>query len=244
MSKLCRTWLPIAATIGVITTSIFSARGALKVDSTLKEEAPDSIKETIRIAIPKYLPAFISGGLTIAFIFADHSISAKQIAALSSMLIMSERKFRSYRGKIKEILGEEKESEIYAEIAKEQCYLYPELPSRTRTSEDFCELFYDSYSERFFWSSVEQVQQAMYHLNRNFTFRGWSFLNEFYEFLGIDDIPVGDEVGWSATSFLEDGLEAWIDFSSREIVDEKGEKYRIVDFTWDPTREAMGDDYI
>mgnify|MGYP000867048717 CR=1 FL=1 len=64
---------------------------------------------------------------------------------------------------------------------------------------------------------ISQVLQAEYHLNRNFALGGgFITLNQFYEFLGIEPVPGGDEVGW----MVSDGL-YWVDFDhQRTVVDD------------------------
>lgn len=78
-------------------------------------------------------------------------------------------------------------------------------------------LFYDSFAERYFKSTISRVLQAEYHLNRNFLFVGYVSLNQFYKFLGIDETPLGDTVGWNSCN----GDIYWIDFShSKAKVDD------------------------
>ena len=67
-------------------------------------------------------------------------------------------------------------------------------------------------------------------MNRTFVLRGEVNLNDFYEFLGLDPIDIGDEIGWEIT---DDGRvfdKTWIDFEHHFIVpndNEEGEYYRI-----------------
>ena len=78
-------------------------------------------------------------------------------------------------------------------------------------------LFYDSFSKRYFQSTIEQVIQAEYHLNRNFVLGGYVTLNQFYEFLGIAQLKETEELGWA----IEDEF-YWIDFNhSKKVVNNK-----------------------
>ena len=52
--------------------------------------------------------------------------------------------------------------------------------------------FYDHFGDRFFQCTMEQVLQAEYHLNRNFSLRGEASVNEFNSFLGIAPTDDGD----------------------------------------------------
>lgn len=217
----------------------FSARGALKAERLLKEERPVTKKDKVIVYIKAYWPAgtlFLAS--TAASIFS-HKITGKQIAGLTAACIAAEEKLRSYRNAIKEEFGEEKEKDIYAKVVDENWNITPALPYKIEDYDDHS-VFYDRYSERFFVSSVEKVQQAIYHLNRNFTLRGWALLNEYYHMLGLDDIPKGEVEGWSDAIFMEEyGMVPWIDIYTTVKEHEDGTKYFVLSFDIEPTVEAI-----
>ena len=62
-----------------------------------------------------------------------------------------------------------------------------------------------------------EVIDAEYHFNRNFTMRGYAFLNEFYEFLGLPMTEYGRIAGWSMSSGI-----MWVDFEHRLIDNDDG----------------------
>ncbi len=74
-------------------------------------------------------------------------------------------------------------------------------------------LFYDSFSERYFTHTLPGVLQAQYHLNRNFVLGCGVSLNDFYDLLGLDRVPHGEETGWGE-QFIIDGFN-WIDFENK-----------------------------
>ena len=91
-------------------------------------------------------------------------------------------------------------------------------------------LFYDTYSGRYFESSVDRVLQGEYHLNRNYTLSGQSSVNNFYEMLGISAIDGGDYIGWS----VEDEI-YWIDFDHQKVILDDGLEVCVIDMVWTPT---------
>ena len=103
-------------------------------------------------------------------------------------------------------------------------------PEITRT-------FYDSFSQRYFESTIEKVIQAEYHLNRNFMFAGVIPLNDFYEFLGLERTDFGDKVGWSSVN----GDIYWIDFNHHRLTLEDGMEIYIIDMVFEPTADWMED---
>ena len=90
-------------------------------------------------------------------------------------------------------------------------------------------LFYDTYSKRYFESSINRVLQAEYYLNRDFAIGGYRSVNDFYEFLGIAPINGGDEIGWDIATGL-----AWIDFNHYKTVLDDGLEVCVIDMDWLP----------
>ena len=97
--------------------------------------------------------------------------------------------------------------------------------------------FYDSFSQRYFESTIEKVIQAEYHLNRNFMFAGVIPLNDFYEFLGLEKTELGDAVGWSNCN----GDIYWIDFDHHRLTLDDGMEIYVIDMVFEPTAEWMED---
>lgn len=96
------------------------------------------------------------------------------------------------------------------------------------------ELFYDSFSGRYFESTIEDVQRAEYRINRDLTMRDYAYLNEFYGYLGIDEIESGWELGWSVGSCLDYYWQPWIDFNHKKETMEDGTEYHIITMWQEP----------
>ena len=91
-------------------------------------------------------------------------------------------------------------------------------------------MFYDEYGDRFFETTLEQVISAEYHLNRNFILRGYTTLNELYDFLGLEPTDYGDTVGWA----VEDEL-YWIDFNQRKTTINNNVEFCVIEMPWGPS---------
>lgn len=94
-------------------------------------------------------------------------------------------------------------------------------------------------SKNFYFQSTKlDVQEAKYHLNRNFIIRDMASLREFFAFLGIlDQFPqeLDDSYGWEVYSMYDGGLKPWIDFEDDQIVDPStGIPINCIRFTWEP----------
>lgn len=70
-------------------------------------------------------------------------------------------------------------------------------------------------------------------MNRDFVIGGYRSVNDFYEFLGIEPISGGDEIGWNISSGL-----VWIDFDHYKTVLDDGLEVCVIDMDWLPETYA------
>ena len=77
--------------------------------------------------------------------------------------------------------------------------------------------------------------QAEYYFNRNWSFYGQGTINDFYNFLGIDPIKSGNDLGW----YMEDGL-MWVDFNHHKTVMDDGLEVYTIEFVFEP---RLADNY-
>lgn len=196
-------------------------------------------KEAIKSAWKCYIPVALVGGTTISCIVGANILNKQAQASLASAYALLDSSYREYKGKLKELYGEEAHNNIVDAIVKEHCedvYIHTDNligtscldfitsdPEVTRT-------FYDSFSKRYFETTINKVLQAEYHLNRNYTMGGSITLNEFYNFLGLSEIDCGDEIGWD----IYNGELYWIDFAHHVTKLDDGMEICIIDFEWNP----------
>ena len=72
---------------------------------------------------------------------------------------------------------------------------------------------------------------AEYHVNRNYVLRGYSVLNELYNFLGLDPTDAGSIIGWVT---LDEGM-YWIEFNHRKAELEDGTEFYILEMPFEPS---------
>lgn len=121
--------------------------------------------------------------------------------------------YKEYRGKLMELYGEETDIEIRNAMARTHCN-YHQIGL---DAPDGKVIFYEEISGESILCYEREVMDAEYHLNRNFTLRGYALLNELYEFLGLPLTEYGGTVGWSVYSGI-----GWIDFQHRLIDNDDG----------------------
>ena len=215
---------------GVVVTAVTAVRAtpkALKlVQAATDEKGEDLTKlEMVKVAGPAYIPSVVIGASTIACIFGANILNKQQQAALTSAYALVDNAYKEYRAKVRELLGEETDIQIRDAIIKdkvqEDWHSYAPGLNSLDLSDDK-QLFYDEIGDRYFEKNPGDVFSAEYHLNRNFTLRGFTNVNEFYMFLGLEETEAGETLGWSAEEFLESGMGPWIDFDHRTVILEDG----------------------
>lgn len=236
------TVLTILGGVGVVATSVMAVKAtpkALKKIDEAKEEKGEELSkwETVKVTGTTYIPTIIVGASTIACIFGSNILNKRQQASLASAYALVDQSYREYKNKVKELYGEETHQEIIDAITAENVGINaPGFVSNDKLYVDEqCgepRLFYDEYGNRFFEATLEQVISAEYHLNRNYSLRGYTVLNEFYEFLGIEPTDYGSELGWAN---YDDDM-AWIDFNHR-VTDIRGKECVIIDMPFAPDLE-------
>lgn len=196
--------------VGVVATAVTAVKATPKAVRLLDKEKEAkgedlTTGEVLQIAGPLYIPSILIGVGTLTCIFGASILDKRKQGSLISAYALLDNSYKQYKNKVIELYGEEADLNVRTEVAK----------SRYEDSDmDYTErLFYDEYSGRYFESTMENVVQAEYELNRLFATNGGAYLNEFYELLDIDPIPAGNEVGWSRY-----GATNWIEFKHDEVL--------------------------
>lgn len=251
LSRNASTILTIIGGAGVVGTAVLAATATPKALASVEEAKVEKGEdlttwETVKAAGPAYIPAVVTGTSTLMCIFGANMLGKRSQAALTSAYALINESYNQYKGKLKELYGEEAHNNIIDAIAVEKAEevrvcnynlcSYCDLSVEDGTSE--LKLFYDEYSNRFFESTIERVINAEYHFNRNFVLRGYAYLNELYEFLGLEQTDYGSKVGWS---ICDDEL-FWVDFNHRKaFMDNETMEAYIIETPWGPSVEAMQD---
>ena len=231
------TILTFVSVAGVGATAVSTVKATSKAVKRLeeaKEEKGEDLtkSEAFLVAAPVYVRPILIGTSTVACIFCTNVLNKRKQASLVSAYALLDNASKEYRNKLKELYGEEADVKIMDAIAKdkrdEDIAVYtPGCRGVSLSGEKV--LFFESFRGKYFEATMNEVLNAEYHLNRNFTLRGCANLNEFYEFLGLEKTDFGDALGWSASELMEGGLMPWIDFDHvlTPVGDDGLECYRI-----------------
>lgn len=219
---------------GVVATTIMAVKATPKAVALLEqaeEEKGEKLTglEKFKVAGPVYIPTILTGAATLACIFGANALNKRQQAALMSAYALLDSSYKEYRSKVGELYGEEANSNVRAEIAKDK-YEEVDLPSTLGK-----QLFYDEFSGRYFESTMEDVIRAEYALNRKINVDGGAYLNEWYEELDIEATDYGSYLGWSSGLLCDHQWSSWLEFGhEKTMLDDDSLECIIITFSLEP----------
>lgn len=239
------TVLSVVGVIGLAATTIMAVKSTPKamtlIESAKTEKNNDLTRiETVKTVWKLYIPTAVIGLSTASCVIGANVLNKRQQASIASAYALVSNAYFEYKSKVKELYGKETHEKIIASIAAEKSHAKPIYAGSfiANSCLDFGEeekemLFYDAYSSRYFTSTMSRVLQAEYHLNRNYAIAGGVTVNNFYDFLGIDQIDGGDSVGWSCC----DSEILWIDFDHKKVTLDDGLEAHIIEMIFEPIEE-------
>lgn len=226
------------AIIGLGATAIFTAKGQMKADEIVAKKNPVDRKDLIKSTYKCYIPAAISGVLTLICIVTSQYISRKEIAGLAASLGVLAANRDQLEKAIKEKYGEDALVELRERILP---YKKPEVKDGKEADRFSAEetgngdlLCYEGYSGRWFRSSKEAVIKAEEEYNLRFKDGEYLSFNDLYELLGIKSSSFGNKFGYP-NPFEYYDPEDGIKFENSEYFDEEiGENILYIDIFTHP----------
>lgn len=159
-----------------------------------------------------YAPSVILGTLSITSILASNNILRKRNVALAAAYATIDKTFKEYRGRVVERFGEAVDRELKYNIKAEKIektVTDPETGKEKKTKEkievvDDAEIgqyarFFDEFSD--YWEKDPEynlmfLRRQQQYANDRLISRGYLFLNEVYEMLGLEPSKAGQVIGW------------------------------------------------
>lgn len=233
LKKNSSTILTCVSAVGVVGTAVTAVKvtpKALDILAEAKEAKGEELTkiEKVKVVGPVYIPSILIGTATIAAVFGANILNKRQQGALMSAYALLDSSYKEYKGKVKELYGEEVDMHIKKEIVKDKI-------KDVKISDEEKILFYDEYSNRYFESTMEKVKDAEYEINRRISQNGGAYLNEFYELLDIEQPEYGDYLGWSQGEMMETCWNPWLDFFHDKVEMEDGLECIIIVMGYEPT---------
>lgn len=208
-----KTMLVLAAGTGMILTAWLAAQNtpeaqkrkeealAAKREATGDENAQLTFFESAKAQIGAYIPAIISGTVTIGSLVGSEFINKETLKK-------AEKAVDDFKSMTDQLDG--KGSSKIIEKAVEQKKLDEKARKPWDKEEQFRIQFQNQIIE--FTSTRADVIEALYQANRYFVGRGMLTFNEFLEILGQESVEGGDDRGWEAYIGETVYGYVWIDF--------------------------------
>ena len=198
------TGLGIAGMIATVVTAVRATPKALTLleDKRIErenngEEPALSVKEVIQTTWKCYIPAVVTGSISIACLICANTTNVRRNAALATAYTLSESALKEYREKVVETVGEKKEKTIREAIVEDKIKNNPVNSSEVIVTDKGDTLCYDVVSGRYFKSDKEKIKRAELELNRQMLDEMYISLNEFYYELGLNGTKLGESLGWN-----------------------------------------------
>lgn len=228
---------------GMVTTVVLAVKATPKAMELLQEaerknidkqldngvEGPDVKNglpaiETVKVAWKPYIPAAVTGVVSIACLIGANSVHARRNAALYSAYKISTTALNEYRDKVVETIGEKKEAQVRDKVNKDKLEKNPASSNTVIMTGGGETLCYDAHSDRYFKSDVDRIKRAVFDLNDRMQ-KGMEMyisLNEFYDAIGLKHVNIGDSIGWRVDK-------GYIDISFGAQLTDKNEPCIVID---------------
>ena len=232
---------------GMVTTTVLAVKATPKalqlMEKRKRELEVEKLTpiETVKTTWKCYVPAAISGATSIACIVGSNSVNARRNAALATAYKISESAFTEYRNAVVETVGEKKERIVHDKLATKHISENPINRTEVIVTGKGKTLFLDPLSHRYFYTSVQKIDDAINKLNYEINTAAFMTdgvtLNMFYDEIGLPGTMTGDNLGWN----LNTGLIAW--HKGSDIVPEgeehEGEPCIVIEFTNPPRYDGF-----
>lgn len=151
-----------------------------------------------------FVPVAFSGAATIGCIVGENVISVKKFNALAAAYEITESALSSYKEEVKNVIGKNKENKVKDAVA--QSFVDKNPPKQTEIIDTGKgkTLICDYESGRYFYSDMEYIKQAVNRFNHQLlSGELYLSLNDMYSEIGLDDIGLGELVGWNSDHLVE-----------------------------------------
>lgn len=154
-----------------------------------------------------YGPAIAVGAASIAAFWWSHSIQAKRIAGLAAAYTALDASYKKYKKSVAEVVGEESMKKIEEKIFQDSAVKFTD--EEFTANDEFEESVLPEYSpyariideNASVWDPSDDITELNIYAQLNYMndvlrTRGYVFLSDVYDALGIPRTPASQVVGW------------------------------------------------
>lgn len=188
---------------GLLGTTVLAVRETPKVMKLLENKKNElaveklSVKDTVKTVWKNYIPCAVLAVTSVACIIGASNISARRNAALAAAYAIGNKAFSDYKEEVINLLGKEKDKEIKERVADKRLKENPVTNKEVIITDNNEHLCFDEITGRYFKSSQNKIKEAQNVINDRLRDEMWVSLNDLYYELGLPNVRVGDDLGWS-----------------------------------------------
>ena len=174
-----------------------------------QEQKKEIVVDTVKEVVPEVAPVAVMAVVTAGCILGNNKISKKRIALLTAGYNLARSNLEDLNREMRNILGDKKTTEIKDAVAEKRFKRRPkEIPQEVMcpSSSDGLVPCWDTYSGRPFRSNREKIGQAINQLSAECQQDMYVSLNDFYDLIGLRQIPMGDDLGWNTDDLMKGSL--------------------------------------
>lgn len=214
--------LSTAALFGLVETAVLAFRAGPEAKHVLEwkkkrmddieqhslipdKDRKEVLKNTTKDLTAIMAPTILTGTATAACIIASDRVSAKRIATLSAAYTIADTAYKEYKNKVTELVGEKKARSIQESITKDRVQKTPppEDNGQIPVIGNGTVLCKDTYSGRYFYSTAQKIESSILKLSGDCMTDMWISLNDLYYELGLEQVPMGSDLGWNADDLVQ-----------------------------------------
>lgn len=218
---------------GVITTSYLAGKASYEASVIIhdnesvngpyldrKERFKERFKETWRL----YIPATISGVVTVSCIIGSSKATGRRTTAAVTAYSITEKAFSEYREKVVEELGKGKEQKIRDTLAQDHISQRPPESREVIIAGSGTVLCCELFTHRYFRSDMEKLRKAQNDINIKIVNGLYVTLDEFYDILSLPYTSTSGNLGWDSNKLME------LQFST--VLSDSGEPCLAFDYNY------------
>jgi len=181
-----------------------------KIAPVIKEETSDPdmpVKEKAKLVLKRGWPVGVMFGASTAAIIGSNRISAKRCAGLLTAYTTARSELNEYMTGVAEEVGIETAKNIRNKVMGDRLADIP-APEPDMYGR-IC--YYDQYSDRYFYSTKEDLRKIQNDLNARILSGEDIYLNEVYNLIGLGYVEYGDNIGWRYNPSVVEMIEFQMD---------------------------------
>lgn len=228
--------LTAVAVAGAVSTAVLTGKASFQAADLIRQHNDEldindlwmDPKQKAKLVWKCYIPPAATLALTISSVILINQIGTRRAAGLAAAYGVSEKAFSEYKDKVTETIGKQKEQKVRDDVAQDRVTKNPPPANQVFVNDESKVLCYESYTGRYFQSSMEDLKAAQNAVNYQVNNQYYASLSDFFDQIGLERTKLSDEVGWNSDELLE------VSFST--TITEHNKPCLVLDFKVVPIR--------